>query len=629
MGPDSKPFRSLSTTVAMLWLGCGVYGHLQAAQTEYAAGPEYQEHTRSSVYVEMRDKTRLAVNIYRPAEDGQAVSTPLPVIFVFTPYRARYREADGSIVETALSDRLGLDHLLRHGYIIAVADIRGKGASFGYRRGFQDRTEALDGRELVEWLARQAWSDGQVGMTGCSYLGGSTMQVASTVPPSLKAVFAGATDFDKYNFVRRGGLTAQFNTRPDEPAEWDLQSLPVDGDNDGDLLRAAVAEHAANTPMAELWYGMPYRDSLSAFTGNAFWEEVGPYTYLQQLRQSNIAFYLWGNWSDEPTEQIMLATANLPARVLIGPGSHCQPSPEFDFAGELLRFFDYHLKGVDTGFKQQPLYTWRLQNVAPEHGWIRSDKLPGEGLDRTDFFLAAGPASATDPAAGMLLPEPAMESTSLSFPVRYDLNTQEYFSFWPAPLDDYGLVFTGTELDRDLALVGFPIARLQVSVDRTDTNVFAYIEDVAPDGTVTVVSFARLAASHRKLSEAPYANFELPWHSGRKADAQPMVAGQAEPLVFSLLPNAWVFKAGHRLRVTITGADPRQRNLAAIAENPPPQISLWLGGAAGSSFSIPLINPEELTAAASADKASGLVQANDSNYKSETTHHSNYNLTGR
>jgi putative CocE/NonD family hydrolase len=597
MAFESHLSRNLNIAI-LLCLVCAIPKHSYAVQSDPEARAAYTEHTRDSLYVAMRDKTRLAVNIYRPATHGRAVATPLPVIFAFTPYRARYREADGSIVETALNERLGLPQLLQHGYVIAVADIRGKGASFGHRRGFQDRTEALDGRELVEWLARQEWADGNVGMTGCSYLGGSTLHVASTAPPSLKAVFIGASDFDKYAFVRRGGLTAQFNTRPDEPAEWDLQSLPMDEDTDGGLLRAAVAEHAANTPMADLWYGMPYRDSLSAFTGNAFWEEVGPYTYLQQLKASNIAFYLWGTWSDEPTEQIMLAAANLPARVMIGPGSHCQPSAEFDFAGEMLRFFDHHLKGIETGITGEPAYTWRLQNAGPEQGWVRSDKLPGEGLARTDFYLAVGPQADSVPSAGLLLAEPASQSGKLDFSVDYDLDNQEYFAFWPAPMDEHGLVFTGPELANDLALAGFPIARLRVSVDRTDANVFAYLEDVAPDGEVTVVSFARLAASHRRLSQAPYANFGLPWHSGRSTDVQAMVPGQAELLEFSLLPNAWVFRAGHRMRLTITGADPSQRNLAAIAEDPPPQISIWMGGTDGSSISVPLVDPQELLAPA-------------------------------
>jgi putative CocE/NonD family hydrolase len=152
------------------------------------------------------------VNIYRPAHGSVASDQRLPVIFAFTPYRARFRDAQGVVQETALNDRLALRSLISAGYVVAVADIRGKGASFGARRGFQDRTEANDGHDLVEWLARQDFSSGKVGMIGCSYLGGTTFHTASTAPPSLKAVFIGASDLDKYGFVRKGGITAQFNT---------------------------------------------------------------------------------------------------------------------------------------------------------------------------------------------------------------------------------------------------------------------------------------------------------------------------------------------------------------------------------------------------------------------------------
>src|SRR5690606_25722703 len=131
----------------------------------------------------VRDGTRLAVNVYRPTVDGDPVAERLPVVFAFTPYRARFRADDGKVVEAALQDGLALRSLLRAGYVVAVADIRGKGASFGHRRGFQDRTEAQDGHDLVEWLARQPYSTGKVGMIGCSYLGGSTFHTASTTPP--------------------------------------------------------------------------------------------------------------------------------------------------------------------------------------------------------------------------------------------------------------------------------------------------------------------------------------------------------------------------------------------------------------------------------------------------------------
>ncbi|HET6564181.1 MAG TPA: CocE/NonD family hydrolase [Xanthomonadales bacterium] len=581
-----------SRFLASSWAGTSrwLFSAALVASLDVQAGPSQQNeissHVRNSFYLEVRDGTRLALNIYRPAVDGKAIDDPLPVIFLFTPYRARYRADDGSIVETGLSEKLGLKGLTDHGYVVAVADVRGKGASFGHRRGFQDRTEAEDGYDIIEWLAKQDWSDGRVGMTGCSYLGGSAMQVASTAPPSLKAVFAGATDFDKYAFVRRGGITAQFNTRPDEPLEVDLASIPVDADTDGSLLKAAVAQHANNTPMADLWYGMPYRDSISPLTGNAFWEEVGPYTYLDALRNSGVAFYLWGNWSDEPTEQIMLAAANLPgARMLIGPGSHCEPSPEIGFAAELRRFFDFHLKGADNGLAQQPLYTWRLQNTPASKGWLRSDQLPGSGVSSQDYYLAKD---------GALSEAPGDEALSASFTVRYDLDNKEYFSFWPKSQAEFGLSFTGAALERDRALVGFPLVDLVLATDQADANVFAYLEDISPEGKSTVVAFGRLATSHRALDKPPYDNLHRPWHSGYSTAAQPMIPGQAVKISLALLPNAWVFKAGHRIRFAVTGADPRQRNLGSFDHANPPRITLGIGSAESSKISVPLADPGQL-----------------------------------
>lgn len=564
--------------LVFLWQQVPALAQDTAAGGRNPGAPRYSEVVRQSLYVPVRDGTRLAVNLYRPAVAGQAVADPHPVVFVFTPYRARYRSTDGTVAEAGLSPRLGLQGLTDHGYVVAVADIRGKGASFGARRGFQDRTEARDGHDLVQWLAGQPWSTGRVGMVGCSYLGGTTLQVASTAPPALRAVFTGASDLDKYQFVRRGGITAQFNTRPDEPLSDDLQSLPVDADADGSLLRAAVAEHAANTPMAALWYGMPYRDSVSSLTGNRFWEEVGPYTYLEELRRSGIATYFWGNWEDEPTEQMVLATANLGGRLLVGPGSHCVPPPDFDLAGEIRRFFDHQLKGVDNGFEREPPYLYWMEDASGgSHRWVRSDQLPGAGVSRSPLYLAGAGSLRED------IPEPQVDH----FTVDYDVGATEYFAFWPKSLAGKGLSYEGPELRSDRVMLGFPILHLWLAADRRDANVFAYLEDVAPDGTAIVISHGRLRASHRQLSIAPYDTLGLPWHSGLAADALALEPGEPAELVIPMLPNTRVFRAGHRLRVTITGADPRQRNLQELREDPPARLSVSGGAAMPSRIEIP------------------------------------------
>ncbi|QIK77811.1 CocE/NonD family hydrolase [Sphingomonas piscis] len=540
--------------------------------------PTPPPHVRESIYVPVRDGTKLAVNIYRPAENGRAATGKRPVIFVFTPYRARYRETDGKVVEAALNDQLALASLIRAGYVVAVADIRGKGASFGHRRGFQDRTEARDGYDLVEWLARRPFSDGKVGMIGCSYLGGTTFHTASTAPPSLKAVFIGASDLDKYDFVRAGGITAQFNTRPDEPPSVDLASLPVDGDEEGTQLRAAVAEHAANTPMAPLWYGMPNRDSVSPLTGNAFWQEAGVYAYMDAIKRAGIATYFWGNLKDEPTGQTLFGATNLGSKFLAGPGSHCVPPQGFDFTGEVVRYFDHYLKGVDNGIDREPRATYWLEG---SNGYVRSDQLPGVESRPLPWFLTGGKAGRQLGAA------PGVAGTA-AFTVDYKLPPAEYFGFWPQPMDKHGLSFTSRPVTAPMTLVGFPVAHLTVTSTSPDADLFVYLDQIDAKGKAEVISFGRLKLSHRKLAEAPYKNFGLPWHSGLTKDLLPLAPGEKAAVSMTLTPVSRIVPAGARLRFTIAGADPRQRNLKDIQITPPPRIGVLHGGRDPSRIELPL-----------------------------------------
>lgn len=541
------------------------------------ARPDYADFVRQSIYVPVRDGTRLAVNIYRPANGPVAESGQLPVIFVFTPYRARIRSADGKVVEAGLSDHLGLRSLIRAGYVVAVADIRGKGASFGARRGFQDRTEAQDGYDLVQWLAAQPFATGKVGMVGCSYLGGTVFHTASTTPPALKAVFIGATDIDKYGFVRQGGITAQFNTRPDEPLSDDLASLPVDADADGAMLRSAVAEHARNTPMAALWYSMPFRDSVSPLTGNAFWDEAAVYKYIPAIRQAGIATYVWGNWRDEPTMHTLFTAASLNSRALLGPGNHCVPPPGFDFTGELVRYFDYHLKGVANGFETAPKVTYWVDEGEGKGRWVRSANLPGTGSRRVAWYLDAGRSGTARSVNDGLLTSRTGARGSDSFTVDYNLPSADYFAFWAKPMDAHGLSYTGAPLTSAVHLSGFPVVHLKVSTDKADAPIFAYLDEVNPAGEADVVSFGRLLMSHRKAGTAPYNTLGTPWHSGRSRDVSPVAPGKPIKMSFALSPVSRVVRPGYRLRLTITGADPRQRNLAQIRQDPAPVITVHRG----------------------------------------------------
>ncbi len=536
---------------------------------------------RESRYVPVRDGTQLAMHVLRPAENGRLLTTPQPVIFAFTPYRARYRADNGRIVGPAVAGAAD-EALLAAGFALAIADVRGKGASFGARRGFQDRTEALDGHDLVQWLAEQPWSNGNVGMVGCSYLGGSALHVATTAPPALRAIFAGATDLDKFGFVRKGGVTAQFNTRPDEPLSDDLMSVPMDADHDGSLLRAAVAEHAHNTPMAPLWYGMPFRDSVSALTGNRFWEEVGPYTYLDALRDADIATYFFSNWRDEPTAQMILAAENLNSRLLLGPGTHCATPRGFDFTAELLSYFNEHLRDQPPS-ESAARVTWWLDGAQSGQNWQRDDVWPGARAPTRTWHLAE------DVRGELTLQSGAASAGRPGFQVDYDVGAGEYFAFWAESQHGHGLSFTSEPLTGDHALIGYPVVHLTVTSDQPEPVLFAYLETLASDGTVAVIAFGRLAAAYRKTAEAPYDALGLPWHTGLEADHAPLARDEQARLSFALTPASEVIAAGHRLRLVVTGADPRQRNLDDVRIVPSPNVELIVGGSTGSRVELPLV----------------------------------------
>jgi putative CocE/NonD family hydrolase len=150
--------------------------------------PIYDGWSRTSQYITVRDGTRLAVDIFRPTQHGVVVDDPLPVIWTQHRYHRANVDSQGRVV--SLVDQVpGLQMVIRYGYVVGVADVRGGGASFGTRRGEFSPEETWDSYDLTEWFAAQPWCSGNVGMFGLSYLAITQYMAASTKPPHLKAIF--------------------------------------------------------------------------------------------------------------------------------------------------------------------------------------------------------------------------------------------------------------------------------------------------------------------------------------------------------------------------------------------------------------------------------------------------------
>jgi hypothetical protein len=285
--------------------------------------------------------------------------------------------------------RQPLADLTRAGYVVAVVARRGNGASFGVRRGYEDFTEGFDAYEITEWLAAQPWSNGQIGMYGCSNTGEAVMHALVARPPHLKAAFAGCFAWDRYDGHTRGGIIAQYGTGPTRTIEDDLKATPVQGDEDRVQLRQAAEEHQKSTNLLELMKSMPYRDSWSPLVMAKFWGEVSIGAYLDQVRNSKVPLYIQGGWYDDFRTEGLIAQANLPgqARMVIGPWRHCLNNG-FDLRAEQLRFFDHYLKGRTTGIETDAPIHYFTVGAPKGQEWRSTSQWPRPDL-RNQLFLSA------------------------------------------------------------------------------------------------------------------------------------------------------------------------------------------------------------------------------------------------
>ncbi|MET0337020.1 MAG: CocE/NonD family hydrolase [Caulobacter sp.] len=583
--------RPLLLAVSILALGAG---HAAARPQEAGASatstfgryePEqpYSEQVVTTFHIPMRDGTKIALSLHRPAVNGKPVETRLPVIW---HHALDIEPAGHRKLKDGAADARGrepLADLAYNGYVVAVAARRGNGASFGSRRGYEDFTETFDAYEITEWLAAQSWSDGKVGMYGCSNTGEAVMHAIIGRPPSLKAAFAGCFAWDRYDGHTRGGIIANYGTGPQRTVEDDMKATPVQADPERRLLRAAAEEHLRSTNLLELMKSMPYRDSWSPLVMAKFWGEVSIGGYLDQVRQSKVALYIQGGWADDFRTEGLIAQANLPeqARIIIGPWRHCL-NTGFDLRSEQLRFFDHYLKGKATGIETDEPIKYFTMGAPTGTQWRSAKTWPSAKAGRR-LFLGASALQATSPSrTGAAAITVDYKPTCPPDPVQP--NSGPFTQ--PCRPSGEAAVFTGQALKVDTEVTGLPMADLWVSSDAPEQAVFATLEDVAPDGTAVVVTEGRQRASLRKAVKAPWDTLGTPWRRSFAEDHQPLAAGEPVKVSFDLLATSYVFKTGHKMRLSVSGSDPRERG--RIETTPPARLVVHSGGATASSLTVPV-----------------------------------------
>ena len=576
----------------------------------------YDGSPRTSDYLTLSDGTRLAYDLFLPSKDGVPVNQPLPTLFKYTPYSRAWTLFDengftlgesehfkpgelgfpwyfglmmrvrGLFVPLVSPDRDSkiwdtlarvqwLDDMVKSGYALIVVDRSGTGASFGKLTN-DPHVVANETDKILNWIADQTWCDGNIGMVGDSIQAQVQFQAASTGNPHLKAILPATTWMDNYSGVMfPGGVwnKAFGNIYPVGQIMFDIVSTPVDSDTDGALLAQARAERGGGaSALADAATGAetaPFRDVIASGGYKVWTDQQALYPLLDQINRAGIPVYLINGWYDIYARDNFMTYANLdvPKRLLVRPTDHAgieAPGSDVDYGAEAHRWFDYWLKGIDNGIMDEPPIHYYLQGA---EDYQSTDVWPLENQVMTRYYFGSGETTGkVSINNGVLDLSPPTDPQAFdSYTVDYSVTTGTT-PHWSAIAfsqkypnmrshDAKSLTYTTAPLTTATNIIGHPIIHLWLSTEAPDLDAFAYLEEVDGKGNSIYVSQGNLRASHRTPSQAPFENFNLPWYNHFQSELQPIVAAEPLKLVFDLLPTAYQFSKGNRIRITIAFAD--------------------------------------------------------------------------
>ena len=483
-----------------------------------------------NTFIPLSDGVNLAARIWMPED---AVERPVPAILEFLPYRKR----DG----TSERDAITHPYIAGHGYACVRVDMRGSGESDGILKGEYLQSEQDDAIEVLNWIASQPWCSGETGMIGISWGGFNGLQVAARRPASLKAIVTIASTDDRYSddIHYMGGVMLNDNLA------WSAymfahNSQPPDPALVGERWRDLWMERLkANDPWFLSWIPHQRRD--------AFWQHG---SVCERYEDIECAVYAVGGWADAYSNAVPRLLANLkcPKKGLVGPWAHKyphfgKPGPRIGFLQETLRWWDHWLKGKNTGIMEGPEYrVWMQESIKPlpfyetrPGRWVAEPSWPSARIKTTELFLNPGSLSARK--------EPP-EQILIHTPQHLGARQGEWFSFGFVPDgpadqredDGASVVFDTDPLTDRLEVLGSPMLYLSVSADKPNAFIAARLNDVAPDGASTRISYGILNLTHRSSHEHPEA----------------LVPGQTYQIQLRLNDVAHAFAAGHKLRISLS-----------------------------------------------------------------------------
>ncbi|TFG01914.1 MAG: CocE/NonD family hydrolase [Promethearchaeota archaeon] len=538
---------------------------------------------KSSYYLAMRDGIKIAIEVILPENLSQ--DHELPTVLLQTRYWRDY--------EFRIPFKWFMNHYtngfkkdlfktgIKRGFAFVCVDVRGTGASFGTRPWPWSAPEVKDGKEIIDWIIKQPWSDGNVVTMGVSYLGTAAEYVATLNHPNVKGVLPISSQWDNYLEIScPGGIYnhyfmtdwGELDKGLDQNKSKSFLTLhpplyylakgvkPVESDKDKKLLKEAIKEHEKNIYVHETDIDTNYRDSVDA---------VSVFTKKRKIQKSNVPFYVWGGWLDAAVSNHIIKrfmTYKNPMRAIIGDWDHeiiRKTNPYFYKKYELpndqkthqnarLDFFEMC---IDDEFSEKALYYYTMG----EERWKRTEIWPPTGHELQRWYF-----SDHDQLSQI---KPQIEVGQNSYQVDFEVTTGtgnrwhvHYDQKLKMPdrvkMDKRLLTYTSPPLKEDMEITGHPIIKLYMASTHEDGAIFTYLEDVDENGKVTYITEGELRLIHRKISEdkPPY-EITVPYHSFREKDSQPVVPDELMEITYGFLPTSVLIRKGHKIRVAIAGAD--------------------------------------------------------------------------
>ncbi len=482
-----------------------------AMDADALSQPVHAVGERLTTYVAGAGEVNLFVEWWLP-DGGEG---PWPTILHSTPYSHLDRPLGGTFYR---------DFYVERGYAVAVADVRGFGESGGCVTVWGPE-EQQDQYDLVQWIAEQPWSDGNVGMVGVSYPGTTPIQAAVMAPPNLGAVVAVAGLTDPYFDWHFGGVPNGESSGSAGAYEGIGGVLPQNAAG-GFAWATATARGGCTDPpvIAESYrtdglYTSFYHDrNFSARVQNI----EAPVLYSQGFTDGNV----------KPSQALNFFN-EIPGvkKGFFGQWAHSNPQRP-DWQLHELAWFDEHLKGIDTGILDGPV----VEVVTNLDTWRGDTHWPPLGATPQSWFLHADGALSTQPAEADDL---ALQTRSTALDEGETL-----------------LVFQSAPLQEDLYLAGVPELRLTATIDQENAfwGAQLYDDDVR-------VSFAQRNSALRDSYET----------------YRPVPVGEAVEYDMDFQPREWVAEAGSVLRLELRLLGPENTN------NPEAQVEVQASVHAGET----------------------------------------------